>query len=219
MKEQNEKRALDKKNYLYVALGVAAALLALIVIITSVALAGRKDNQLSTPPQDSTQPDTSDVGGIGGSDNVDGGSGQPVITPPTEFFSPVSNMSAINGYGFYHNQTLNNYYVHTGIDFSADEGAEVYAVQSGTVEGVYTSDVLVGTRIVIDHGDGVKTVYEFVEAKEGLKAGDRVERGEVIATVSAATGNEYKDGAHLHFEVVENGKAVDPSEYLTLDEK
>ena len=72
---------------------------------------------------------------------------------------------------------------------------------------------------MIDHGDGVKTVYEFVEAKEGLKAGDRVERGDVIATVSAPTGNEYKDGAHLHFEVMENGTAVDPSEYLTLEEK
>ena len=76
-----------------------------------------------------------------------------------------------------------------------------------------------GTRIVIDHGDGVKTVYEFVEAKEGLKAGDKVERGDEIATVAAATGNEYKDGAHLHFEVLESGEAVDPSGYLTLEEK
>ncbi|MBQ5927061.1 MAG: M23 family metallopeptidase [Clostridia bacterium] len=217
MKEQNEKRALDKKNYLYVALGVAAVLLALIVIITSVALAGRKNNQLAKPPQDSTVPGTSDSGSDGGSDS--GSSDKPVITPPTEFVSPVATVNAINGYGFYHNQTLNNYYVHTGVDFATDEGTEVYAAQSGTVEGVYTSDVLVGTRIVIDHGDGVKTVYEFVEAKEGLKAGDRVERGDVIATVSAPTGNEYKDGAHLHFEVMENGTAVDPSEYLTLEEK
>ena len=221
MKEQNEKRAIGKKNYLYVALGLAAALLALVVIITSIALAGRgKHNELQKPPVD-TSTGTSDTGsGNGGSSGSTGGSSdKPVISEPVEFLSPVSSVSAINGFGFYHNQTLNNYYVHTGIDFAADEGTEVFAAQSGTVEGVYTSDVLVGTRIVIDHGDGVKTVYEFVEAKEGLKAGDKVERGDVIATVAAATGNEYKDGAHLHFEVLENGEAVDPSGYFTMEEK
>ena len=49
--------------------------------------------------------------------------------------------------------------------------------------------------------------------------GDKVEKGEVIATVAEATGNEYKDGAHLHFEVRKDGKTVDPAEYLTMEEK
>lgn len=125
----------------------------------------------------------------------------------------------LNEYGFYYNKTLNNYYVHTGVDFSAEQGSEVFAVASGTIESVYTSDVLVGTQITIDHGNGVKSVYEFVTAKEGLKAGDKVEKGDVIATVAEPNGKEYKDGAHLHFEVFENGKNIDPSKYLTLEEK
>ena len=217
MKEGNQKsRAINKRTYLYIALGVAALILALVVIVTSGALANRGNGQLKKPA-DIIVPDDGTHDGDGDKQPDQGD--KPVVSTPEEFLAPVAEVSAIHGYGFYHNQTLNNYYVHTGIDYAGEEGAEVYAAQSGTVEAVYTSDVLVGGRIVIDHGDGVKTVYEFVEAKEGLKAGDKVERGEVIATIAAATGNEYKDGAHLHFEVLENGKAVDPSKYYTAEEK
>lgn len=56
--------------------------------------------------------------------------------------------------------------------------------------------MLVGTQITIDHGNGVKSVYQYVEAKEGLKAGDEVKQGDVIGTVAEANGSEYKDGAH-----------------------
>jgi murein DD-endopeptidase MepM/ murein hydrolase activator NlpD len=46
-----------------------------------------------------------------------------------------------------------------------------------------------------------------------------VEKGDQIATVAEASGNEYKDGAHLHFEVLQNGKSVDPAKHLALEEK
>ena len=52
-----------------------------------------------------------------------------------------------------------------------------------------------------------------------MKVGDSVEKGQVIATVAEPTGNEYKDGAHLHFEITANGVQVDPTTYLTLEEK
>lgn len=216
MKEENQKtRVFGKRTYLYIAFGAAALLLAVIVVIASIALANRGNGQLSVPP-DIVTPDE----GNGGNDKpVQGGGNQEVDGKTEEFFAPVANVSALHGYGFYHNQTLNNYYVHTGIDYSCQEGAEVFAAQSGTVESVESEDILVGGRVVIDHGNGVKTVYEFVQAKEGLKAGDKVNRGDTIATVAAATGNEYKDGSHLHFEVRENGKAVDPSKYYTAEEK
>ena len=61
--------------------------------------------------------------------------------------------------------------------------------------------------------------YRFVTEVEGLKVGDTVEKGEVIATVAEATGDEYKDGAHLHFEMLVDGENVDPSTYLTMEEK
>ena len=174
MKEQNESgkshtSVRNKKLYMYIALGCAAVLLAAAIIITSVALASR-DNQLNH--SDTTQ---------GGSSDDD----QDVINTPEEFGMPVEVVSISNEYGFYYNQTLNNYYEHTGVDFSAAAGTEVFAARSGKIESIYTSDVLVGTQIIIDHGDGIKTVYEYVEAKEGLKAGDEVKKGDVIARRTA----------------------------------
>jgi murein DD-endopeptidase MepM/ murein hydrolase activator NlpD len=62
-------------------------------------------------------------------------------------------------------------------------------------------------------------VYRFVSETEGMKVGDKVEKGDVIATVAEATGEEYKDGAHLHFEVWKDGVNVDPASYLPLEEK
>ena len=207
MKEENEKAGVrNKKLYLYIALGCAAVLLCAAIIVTAVVLANRSRVSIDAGDNSGGQIETPDPD-------------QPVIETPEEFISPVSVVSVLNEYGFYYNKTLGNYYEHMGVDFPAEVGSEVYAVASGTVESVYTSDVLVGTQITIDHGDGVKSVYQFVEAKEGLKAGDEVKQGDVIATVAEANGSEYKDGAHLHFEVFKDGANVDPAEYLTLEEK
>lgn len=211
MKEENGKSAgvKNKRLYLYVALGCAAVLLAAAIIITSVALANRSRTEIGAGSSiDSTQQ--------GGTSDIDD---KPVVEQPETFIAPLATVNVLNEHGFYYNKTLNIYYEHQGVDFTAEVGSEVYAVASGTVEAVYTADILVGTQIIIDHGNGVKSVYEYVTAKEGLKAGDKVSQGDVIATVAEANGGEYKDGAHLHFEVFEEDKSVDPAKYLTLEEK
>ena len=105
------------------------------------------------------------------------------------------------------------------MDFSAEEGAQVFAVEDGVVESIFKDDLLSGTEIVVAHADGVKSVYRFVVEAENLTVGAEVKKGDVIATVAAATGDEYKDGAHLHFEILKNGTSVDPTGYLTLEEK
>lgn len=230
MKEQNEQKEKEKKNwkkwfkgerrfYLLTAIGCALALTAIIVV--AVAISGDKtnepqvdsgnngDNVVVIPPKDDEQQ-------VGGNENEDQ---QPVVKPDESMVSPVANMNVVNDYGFYHNTTLNWFYEHAGIDFLADAGTEVMAVDAGTVESIYKDDILSGTEIVIAHDDGLKTVYRFVTEVEGLKVGDSVEKGEVIATIAEASGNEYKDGAHLHFEVHKEGKNVDPNVYLTLEEK
>ena len=230
MKEQNEPKEKEKKNwkkwfkgerrfYLLTAIGCALALTAIIVV--AVAISGDKtnepqvdsgnngDNVVVIPPKDDEQQ-------VGGNENEDQ---QPVVKPDEGMVSPVANMNVVNDYGFYHNTTLNWFYEHAGIDFLADAGTEVMAVDAGTVESIYKDDILSGTEIVIAHDDGLKTVYRFVTEVEGLKVGDSVEKGEVIATIAEASGNEYKDGAHLHFEVHKEGVNVDPNVYLTLEEK
>ena len=220
MKEQNgneKKKRLtkEKKFYLFSAIGSAAALLA-VIVVALVLTAGDTKKPTITPPiasqespkdEASSKDETEDVGNesVGNTDNG--------------MMMPVENVAVGNDYGFYHNQTLNYYYEHVGVDFTAEVGTEVQAVMAGVVESIYRDDVLTGTEIIVNHGNGVKSVYRFVEEAEGLKVGASVAKGETIATVAEATGNEYKDGAHLHFEIRVNGKNVDPAEYLTFEEK
>jgi murein DD-endopeptidase MepM/ murein hydrolase activator NlpD len=145
-----------------------------------------------------------------GKDNGD----EPVISVPEGMVMPIAAASIGNDYGFYHNTTLNNYYVHTGVDFMAEVGAQVFAVEDGVVESIYKDDLLLGTEIVVAHEDGVKSVYRFVTETEGLKVGDSVKKGDVIATVAEPTGNEYKDGAHLHFEITKQGASVEKGQVI-----
>jgi murein DD-endopeptidase MepM/ murein hydrolase activator NlpD len=214
MKEQKEKKRVkklsgEKRFYLITALGASLAIMA--IIVATVAVSGVNN----TPNQAGGASNSNNVSTGGSSDKDD----EQVVVTPEGMLSPLETVSVSNEYGFYHNKTLDAYYVHTGVDFSASAGTEVLAVEKGVVESIYKDDLLLGTEIVLDHGDGLKTVYRFVTEAEGLKVGDRVEKGQVIACVAEANGNEYKDGAHLHFEVRKDGKTVDPATYLTMEEK
>ena len=219
MKEQDEKKkkkriSKEKRFYLATAIGCALALITIVTVAVVASVNGESGQVNAQPPINSSSTETPPAGG-----EVEGDGGEEVGGKTDEMIMPVATVSVLNDYGFYHNQTLNIYHEHTGIDFSAEAGTEVYAVAGGVVESVYTDDVLLGTEIVIDHGDGIKTTYRFVTEKEGLKAGDTVKQGDMIATVAEPTGSEYKDGAHLHFEVSKDGVEKDPTEFLTLEEK
>ena len=216
---KTKRMSKEKRFYLWTAIGSAAALIA---IVTVAVIASRSPSQV-TPPISSGDSGNTVVTPPPSGDNSatvpDPDDNQQVVVTPEGMVMPVQSVSLINDYGFYHNTTLNCYYEHSGWDFAAEVGASVCAVDAGVVESVYKDDLLLGTEIVIDHGDGLKSVYRFVTEADGLKAGDKVEKGQVIATVAEANGNEYKDGAHLHFEIIKNGETVDPTAYLTLEEK
>ncbi len=198
----------ERKFYLFTAIGCAAVLVA--IIVTAIALSGT--GSVDAPTIDIDQP-TVEL------PDDDPDADEPVVVVPDGMVLPVDGGETSNDYGFYHNTTLDSYYEHSGVDFTVAVGTEVRAVESGRVESIYKDDILLGTQVVIDHGDGLKSLYRFVTEKEGLKVGDTVEKGEVIATVAEAGGNEYKEGAHLHFEILENGAPVDPTKHLTLEEK
>lgn len=232
MKEQNgnenKKKRMngEKKFYLFTAIGCAAVLIAIIAVALAVSGSGdvqgsRKPSSGNNSSQSSTLPDDSGngSGNEDSSNNQEDSGNEPVGGLPDGMVLPVATATVGSDYGFYHNKTLNNYYVHTGVDFMAEVGTEVFAVEDGVVESIYKDDILLGTEIVVSHANGVKSTYRFVTEAENLKVGDQVEKGQVIATVAEPTGNEYKDGAHLHFEISENGVKVDPTEYLTLEEK
>lgn len=224
-----EKKPKNKKLLTYYLI-LAACILAIAAITIGVIFAVRANQtpdltiDASGDTQSSVSTDSGDTASSGqadvsGDDEGDAGDVQDTSTA-TVFTMPVaSTASATNCYGFYYNSTLDRYYLHTGIDFSAEAGTAVYAAIDGTVESITTGDVLKGTVITLAHTGGIKTVYTFVEVVEGLEVGDSVSRGDLIATVAEATGEEYKEGAHLHFEVYANGSAVDPEDYLDIESK
>lgn len=98
---------------------------------------------------------------------------------------------------------------HHGIDIAVPSGTDVKAARAGRVIkagwlGVY------GLAVLVDHGNGIQTLYGH-NNRLLVKVGEQVESGEDIA-ISGNTGNTT--GPHLHFEIRQNGKTVDPSGYL-----
>ena len=137
------------------------------------------------------------------------------------FAMPVATSNIIKNYTsstIVYNQTLGVYTGHMGIDFGAEAGSEVVAVYTGKIDSITTS-YLKGTTITIDHGNGLKSVYNSLDASENLVEGQVVNQGQVIGWVSDNNRQEYKDGPHLHFEVLFDGNRIDPNEYLLIAEK
>ena len=98
---------------------------------------------------------------------------------------------------------------HAGIDLRAPKGTAIYAADGGTVTKVSSSGSY-GKLIVVDHGGGLVTKYAHCDSI-GVSVGQHVAKGEKIGTVGR-TGNAT--GNILHFEVLINGKAVNPLNYL-----
>jgi len=94
---------------------------------------------------------------------------------------------------------------HQGIDISADAGKPVMATADGVIESASWSGNY-GNLMVIDHGFGIRTRYGHLSGF-AAHTGESVKRGQIIGYVGA-TGRTT--GAHLHYEVLTNGQAIDP---------
>src|SRR5262249_14496665 len=99
---------------------------------------------------------------------------------------------------------------HQGLDISTEKGQPVYATADGTVESAsLTGDY--GNLIVLQHDFGLTTRYGHLSAFN-VKPGEWVNRGDVIGYVGS-TGRST--GAHLHYEILANGKLINPLQLLT----
>jgi len=105
--------------------------------------------------------------------------------------------------------------MHEGMDILAPGGTAVRAAGYGVV--LYAGDGMqgYGNAIILDHGDGVTTLYGHLK-KFRVRSGDAVAAGSVIGTVGD-TGNATT--THLHFELRIGKKEVDPEKYLEKAEK
>jgi len=98
---------------------------------------------------------------------------------------------------------------HEGIDFAASEGDEVISTAAGVVSWVGVRSGY-GLLIEINHGDGLVTRYGHNQ-KALVAKGAVVKKGQAISTM----GNSGRStGAHVHYEVLINGKAVNPTRYV-----
>jgi len=100
---------------------------------------------------------------------------------------------------------------HSGVDIANSADTLIYSTADGTVRAAGWSHGY-GNMIVIDHGYGISTLYGHT-AKALVKTGDRVTRGQVIAYMGT-TGRST--GAHLHYEVWQHGRPVNPMIYLKV---
>ncbi len=110
-------------------------------------------------------------------------------------------------------ETMQDWRVHEGIDFAVDENTEVKAAADGTVEAV-NADGMLGASVIIGHTGGIKTLYANLTEDSAPPVGTAVKAGDVIGKVGKTAALEINDSPHLHFEVIENEKSVNPHNFF-----
>ena len=118
-----------------------------------------------------------------------------------------------SGYGMRIHPVYKVRRMHPGIDFSSPVGTPIYATADGVVEKVEFSFSGYGKMVDIDHGFGYKTRYAHMHGFNVYR-GQKIKRGELIGYVGN-TG--LSTGPHLHYEVLINGKQVNPVYYFFND--
>jgi murein DD-endopeptidase MepM/ murein hydrolase activator NlpD len=120
---------------------------------------------------------------------------------------PVGAGILRSGFGFRRHPILGVAKMHTGVDWSAPSGTPIYASGNGTVDKAGWESGY-GKYVRVRHANGYETAYGHMTAfARGIDPGVRVRQGQVIGFVGS-TG--LSTGAHLHYEIMVNGRFVDP---------
>lgn len=117
-----------------------------------------------------------------------------------------------------YSKTLNTWRTREGIDFKAEIGTSVMSVLDGVVEKIDNDLTERGQYIVIKHDNGFKTVYTNLDDEIKVVNGQRVKKGEVIASVGQTSGNYSNEdyGTHFNFIMYLNNEEVNPSKYINF---
>ena len=120
---------------------------------------------------------------------------------------PVNNAIMRSGFGGRRHPILGYTKMHTGVDWSAPYGTPIFASGNGMIEKVGWEGGY-GKYIRVKHNNGYETAYGHMSAyAKGMEPGKRVRQGQVIGFVGS-TG--LSTGAHVHYEILVNGRFVDP---------
>lgn len=127
---------------------------------------------------------------------------------PNVVINPVPGSSVSSSFG----APRSGGRTHKGIDLFATRGTPVLAAQAGTVTRAGDGGELCGTRIAIDHGSNLDTLYCHLDGI-AVRANTEVRQGQTIGYVGN-TGNASTTSPHLHFEIHLRGRALDPAPFL-----
>lgn len=122
--------------------------------------------------------------------------------------TPIDGARLSSKYGMRKHPILGYSKMHKGVDFAAPVGTPIYSAGDGVIDYVGTRGGY-GKYVRIRHNKTYSTAYAHLNGyKRGLKKGKKVRQGDVIAYL----GNTGRStGPHLHYEVIKNGKQVNPS--------
>jgi len=125
--------------------------------------------------------------------------------PSADFLWPVDGGAFMRPFG-----EPRRHHMHAGVDIRGTRGQDILAAKDGVVAFCGGTRTGYGTMVVLDHGDGVQTLYAHAQ-KVLVRQGEAVKRGEAIALLGR-TGNATTE--HCHFELRLENHAVDPMPYL-----
>lgn len=109
--------------------------------------------------------------------------------------------------------TTEDWRTHNGLDIAAAEGDPVKAAEKGIVSKVYEDEEL-GVVVVVEHTNGISSLYGNLQSLDFISAGKQVEKGDVIGGVGKPGTLEADSGSHLHFEVHANGEYKNPMDFV-----
>ena len=122
---------------------------------------------------------------------------------------PIKRGWMSSRYGYRNDPFSGNLAWHEGVDFAGKNGSDIVSVASGVVTWAGTRSGY-GKLVEINHGNGFVTRYAHCD-EILVELGDVVTKGDIISLMGS-TGRST--GPHVHFEVLFNGKAVDPAKYI-----
>jgi len=129
--------------------------------------------------------------------------------------APVENFEVaklVSGFGVRINPFHKGQYHHDGVDIASPRGTLVLATAPGRVILVKKSDLVAGygNYVEVDHGNGYVTRYSHLE-DISIREGQAIKKGQALGSVGSSGGSI---APHLHYEVINQGKNVDPVKFI-----
>lgn len=202
--EENENKKNNK--IFYVTMAVILAVVAILIIATSVA----RRNAVETPSTDEPSSDNSQNPPSTETDVL------PDFSLPVDGEISFDFSDSVPVFS----PTMEDWRTHLGVDVLGELGTEVLAVADGTVTNIW-EDPFMGMCISIEHSGNAVSVYKNLskDVADGIVIGCAVKAGDTIGTIGETAMNEIAQEPHLHYELSVAGKIVDPKDHIKFPTK